>query len=175
MTGLCIFTAFNKTSFRYSLFALASIFLFCLGILAWKHKFGEHTILGKKNLLYLEWPIPIFGLISPTVFLPESRRPANVSTPFKMINQVSNFLLFKCDLSQLILEILQRLLRQLLVKIFVYEYLQRGGVKTQVQFFFQWSYDKKEKKNRKENIFYKGSNNELLDTNYESFSLKWLN
>jgi len=68
---------------------LAAVFLFCLAILVWKHNFGEKSILGKKNLLYLEWPIPIFGLISPTVFLPESCRPSHISTPFKLINQVT--------------------------------------------------------------------------------------
>ena len=73
------------------MFALAAVFFFCVGILVWKQKFSETSILGKKNLLYLEWPIPIFGLIMPTVFLPESSRASNVSVPFKVMNQVLAF------------------------------------------------------------------------------------
>jgi hypothetical protein len=73
------------------MFAFTAVFFFCVGILVWKRKFSETSILGKKNLLYLEWPIPVFGLISPTVFLPESSRPSNVSVPFKVMNQVPLF------------------------------------------------------------------------------------
>jgi hypothetical protein len=53
------------------------------------NRFQDGSVLGEKNLFYLEWPLPVFGLISPTVFLPESFRPSNVSMPFKLVNQVT--------------------------------------------------------------------------------------